>query len=299
MLDLLRKIPSHWTRIYILVMGPLSLAQHFFFNTMNGALLTSLGLYFWMAWFGETKPFTFAQLLIWFSELTSESKTGLATTLVTVIGFLVAFRTATLGWKDQTRMSLRIAVADELELFFDEVAKLTLNIQLYAESVVEEVSQLRHSGLNPETSSTVAMLIEEGPKFRQNRARLSALSIDVHRISSKHYAMLSPLGGVIEALNDSVNALDQITEEMWVHLPIATNQPTSSHAQLFVDRIDLDKWQSLVTCCDKNYDLINGLVSGIRALLFAPLMQLTPSSVSIVMRNSSKFEEALSTIRRR
>lgn len=298
MLDLLRKIPPRWIGRLLFIFAPLAVLQRALLGTMQGALFCSVSLYWYMEVFGEAKPLSTSQLVLWLAELSVESKTGLATSLITVVGFVVAFRTATLNWKEQTRTTLRIAIADEIERFFDEVARRTIDAQLYAEAVVAEVTRIQASRLNPTASGVIDLLIQDGPKFRENRQRLVSLSIEVHRLGSKHYTLLAPLGGVLKALEDCVTSFRQITTEMWVQVPTITPDHPNPHTS-FIDQIDVAKWNSFAACCERNYHIIDGLIGGIRGALLAPLAELTPSALTSVLGMRARFEQALADVRHR
>lgn len=296
MLTVLRRLPGRWFTRLLFLFAPIALLKRFLFGTVFGSLLSALALYWAMSTFGESRPFTADQLAIWFSDLPIESKTSIAASLLTVLGFVIAFHTATVYWKEQTRTTLRIAAAEEIEHFFDEVARRTVDAQIYADSVISETTKAHASGFNPESVAAIDRLIANAPAFLELRQRLTAMSVEVHRIPGKHYSLLLSLGGAVTALEDCAGAFSEIAAAMWVHVPVVAPQHPNRTAA-FVYEIDLQKWRNLSACCERNYSFISGLVAAIRGSLLTPIAEFNFAALRHLLTNRTQFADALSEVR--
>ena len=167
-LALLKRLPpalSAWLFYYGL---PVLLTLRFLLGTITGAFILSLLLY-WAMWsVGVPRPLTFAQLLLWVDELPKESKTAVVTSFLTVVGFLVAFHTATVNWKAAALAKMKADVAGEIELFFNEAARLTIDAQIYVRSLVEAVNLIEAQGATTEAAFNVQRTLEKNPRLSCN-----------------------------------------------------------------------------------------------------------------------------------
>lgn len=240
-LNLLRHLPptmTAWTFYYGL---PVVLAVRFLVGTVWGIFFSSVTLYMVMWFLGQPKPFTPTELVLWVDELSPESKTAVVTTMLTVLGFLVAFYTATINWKAQALAQLKEHVAGEIEVFFSEASRLTIDAQIYVRSLIEAVDTLQSKGMSPDTIFCVRRVLEKAPQFRAARDRLSAMSVEVHQISGRHYAVLSTVWGAIKTLEDCASAFTEITQSMWIHVPIIPDDHPDPLGS-FLAQVNMVEW---------------------------------------------------------
>lgn len=162
-LSLLRRLPpvlSAWLIYYGL---PVVLVLRFLLGTVIGVFALLLLMY-WIMWIsGDPKPLTFAQLLLWVDGLQTESKTAVVTSVLTIFGFLVAFHTAKVNWKAGALTHLKAHVADEIELFFNEAARLTIDAKIYVRSLVEAVNRIQDQGATSDTIFNVKYVLGKTP----------------------------------------------------------------------------------------------------------------------------------------
>lgn len=297
-LSLLRHLPPGVTACAFYYGLPIVLAVRFLVGTVRGVFVLSVALYSVMWLVGEPKPFTLTELLLWLDELAPESKTAVVTTMLTVLGFLVAFHTATVNWKAQALAQLKQHVAGEIELFYAETSRLTTDAQIYARSLIEAVNSLQSQGASPDAIFCVRRALEKAEQFRATRDRLSAMSIEVHGISGRHYGVLSTVWGAVKTLEDCASALTEIASSMWIHVPIipdAHPDPLGS----FLAQVNVPQCMKFVTCCEHNSGFINGNSGGVRGALLAPIVGFNLSSRMSLAGKKAVFTEAMSKVRNR
>jgi hypothetical protein len=132
-LNLLRRLPSSFVSWLFFCVVPLTLIFRFLIGNVFGLLITSVLLYFGTSIFGESKPFNFAQLILWIDGLPIDSKTSAVASVLTIVGFLIAFQTATASWKAEALANLKSHVAAEIEQFFSEASRLTSDAEIYVD----------------------------------------------------------------------------------------------------------------------------------------------------------------------
>lgn len=295
-LSILRRMPPPITAWLFYYGLPVVLVVRFLLGTILGVFALSLLLY-WVMWIaGEPKPLTLAQLVLWVDGLPTESKTAVVTSVLTVFGFLVAFHTATVNWKAEALAHLKAHVAGEIEIFFNEASRLTKDAEIYIRSLVEVVNLVQHVGATSETVFRVQRVLETAPSFLEKRDRLSAMSVEVHRIAGRHYSVLSTVWGATKALEDCAAAFTEITQQMWIRLPNIQPKFADPVSQ-FVTQINVTECTSFIACYKRNFAFINGTTGGVRGLLLAPLVGVNFSSLFNFFGKRSVFIEALEKVK--
>ncbi len=295
-LSLLRRLPPRLTANFFYYGIPVLLLLRFLVGTVFGVLLTSVTLY-WLMWLaGDSKPFTLGQLVLWLDAQPTESKTAVVTSLLTVLGFLVAFHTATLNWKAEALANLKAHVAGEIELFFTEASRLIVDAQIYVRSLVEAVNAVQAQGPTFDAAFKVERAIEKAGDFLAVRDRLSAMSVEVHGISGRHYSILSTMWGASNALEECATAFTEMTKHMWVQLPSIEEDHPDRLAE-FLRLVNVSECSNFVACCERNYGFISGTTGGLRGALLAPLVGFNLSSVLSLAGKRATFIEALAKVR--
>ncbi|UCV22308.1 hypothetical protein [Ferribacterium limneticum] len=246
---------------------------------------------------GEPKPFTPAQLVLWIDGLPAESKTAVVTSVLTVVGFLIAFHSATVNWKAEAVAHLKASVASEIEQFFNEAAQLSTKANIYIHSLVEAVNLVHAEGATPDAAFKIRRAIDQASNFLATRDRLSVMSIEVHGIAGRHCSVLSSVWGTTKALEECAAAFEKIAQQMWIRVPnIEANHP--DQIGQFVAQVNVAECKSFIECYEQSYGFINATSGGIRGTLLAPLIGINLSSILSLYGKQSVLVEALSKIRR-
>jgi len=297
-LDIIRRVPPRITTLVFYYALPVFLLIRFLVSTIWGVLLLSIFLYWSMWHLGASKPYTAAELVLWIDGLSSESKTSVVTTMLTVLGFLVAFHTGTLNWKAQAFAQLKEHVASEVESFFTEASRLTIDAQIYVDSLVEAVNCLQSQGPTNDAVFAVRRALDLAPKFCATRDQLSAMSIEVHRIAGRHYSVLSSVWGAIHTLEECAAAFGEITHKMWVHAPFVMESHPDPLAA-FLAQVNVADCIAFSEACDRNRGFMDGNIGGIRGMLLAPIVGFNLASRMSLSGKKDLFVEAMQKVRRR
>ena len=295
-LSLLKRKPPAVTAWLFYYGLPVDLIIRFLLGSMLGILLLSILLY-WLMWVtGEPKPLTFAQLALWVDALPTESKTAVVTSVLTILGFLIAFHTATVNWKAEALAHLKERVAGEIELFFTEASGLITDTEIYADSLVKTIDLIQRVGKTPDAAFRVQRVLETTSKFLADRDRLSAMSIEVHRIAGRHYSVLSTVWGATKALEECASSFAEITQCMWIRVPnIQANFPDPIGQ--FLSQVNVTECRTFTSSCQQNFGFINGTTGGVRGLLLAPLVGVNLATRFSLSGKHSVFVEAMEKVR--
>lgn len=294
-MQVLRRWPPGFLLWNLRFFLPAALVIRWLSGTLAGAFVTSVTLYAAMNLFADTKPFTPSELLVWFSGLSPELKGGIVSSLVTAVGFFVAFRAASLSWKEQAAITLRITAIDEVSAFYDETLKVAGSMEAYAGTLVNALSQHGREQLSQEGFWLTEHLIKTGEKFVQDRDRLGALSIDVHRLSAKHGSLLVPVPDAIQVLNDCAKALGELSAVVWIHLP----QPSvaSIRAASFIAPLQVEQWAHLIAVSEKFRNYIAALLGALRGQIYLPVAPPNFGLVSVLRSDPAALKDMLRVMR--
>ena len=142
----LEKLPPYISVPVYFMSVMLIVVYQFIFTNIYGALALILLLYFNLYSIAQVSPLTPTELLLWIDGLSAQYKVAIFTSIITITGFIIAFYTATLSWKNQVRTQLKVQAADEIEKFFAIVLSNITTVIIHIESLVNTVKNIQ-SGL--------------------------------------------------------------------------------------------------------------------------------------------------------
>lgn len=150
----------------------------FFFGSIFGIFLTALVLYYYSeSLFGIT-PMDLNGLMGWVVIQSESTKSAILGALITVVGFLIAYATATANWKSQLLANLKVQAAGEIEVFFAECSKLATDCEIYASALIEAVDKIQKGCPAEEAVFLAYYNRDQGQVFLQKRQRLVSLGAE-------------------------------------------------------------------------------------------------------------------------
>jgi len=287
-----KKIPPYISvpAFYIFIF--VTMILRFLFSSTFGALVLAIWLYIYVGAYTLTDPLKPMELIWWLVELPVDYKVALISSIVTVGGFVIAFHIATQNWKDQLKAKLKAEAAREIELFFTGVCRNITVATIYVESLVEAVDEINKVGITADTDFSVRYALEKTYKFLAARDALSEASIEVHRLISKNHSLLSTGFGVPANAKCAAEALMEIREVMWIHVPIV-DMKSQNYIKSFVDQINLAEYKNFLKVCKINYGKISGLSGGIQGYLTAPIWGFSFTMLANLLFSKKEFREAI------
>ncbi|WP_156774666.1 hypothetical protein ACN2MM_09715 [Alkalilimnicola ehrlichii MLHE-1] len=265
---------------------------HFLFGTALGALALAISLYVGAETVLGVEPFSPGELVLWFNGQPEAYKVGLATAAVTLGGFVVAFHTATVSWKQQQQAQLRTQTAGEIEHFFGTTNQLVTDAQLFVESLVEAVNEVQRGSNAREAKFKVDWALSQTREFLSAREQLSQATVQVHRIKGRNYTILCSGWGMPDAFDEAVQALEEIGRKMWIHVPIVdVNNP--NYIQEFHNQVNVQECQQFIDCAEKLSGPISMLAGSIRGNLLSPVIGFNLPTYVRLLRERSAFASAV------
>ena len=255
----------------------------FLFGTIIGSLLLAWLLYATAPYWAGVQPWGGSELLIWFSQLSDEAKIGLASSLVTVLGFFIALHTTMHSWQRQKAAEFRISAAENIYRIISEVNAVILQIQLFAETTAREVQQVREQNMSLEASPILSVLSEDVLAFRANRQRLLQLQQAVIDLPARYSVLFLPLSGMESALEAIKENIATVTKVLWIPAPAGgTDHP--EHRKLLMAQVDPEKYQTLAGTCEAVHNQIAALQGGLNGALMSPILEFNAVALGRILR---------------
>lgn len=277
-------VPAYFVVVFII------LILEFLFTTTFGALLLALSVYVYFDSFTLVSPYTSAELLIWLDGLSIQYRVALFTSIVTITGFVIAFHTATLSWKNQMRAQLKIQAAREFESFFSVVSSNITTAEIYIESLVNTANNIKNGAADAESSFEIGYNQGKVHEFISSRDALSRYSIEITRLISRNHNILLTGWGMLADANRADESLEKITNVMWLHIPVVDlNDP--NHIKSFVDQVDITKCTKFLKVCEANYGIISGLSGGIQGNLSSSIWGISSGLFIDLVQNWKNFSK--------
>lgn len=294
---LLRRFSSKWLMRWLLLMSIAEYIWRTLFGSLLGILVLALSTYAWMSNFSETRPFTPAELAIWISESSTATKTAVATSLLTIVGFLAAFYSSTNSWRTQEKMRLQMRAGEEIDNFFSEAHSAITSTVLYVRSLRDTLELLRTSDEVEEARFKLDYVLGKTSKFLENRERLSSMSVDVHRLAGRYHVLLSQTWALDKALTDAINGLSEIATDVWVNAPeFSSDEPNKR--ELFLRFVNMEQCEKYLESCHRHQVAISALIGGVSGVLAAPIVGSNLATLMDIIKRRSVLEEAVFAVKR-
>jgi len=291
----MEKLPGKWTARLLEYLMPASLLLRYLMSSVGGTLILALLIYATVPILWGVQPWTPEKLLLWVDELPIEAKTGVFTSLLTVVGFLVAFHSATEAWKGQALGEIKLKIAAELEGFSNEAARLITDLEIHAKDSLRAVKSYRANGVTQETVHLTEWAIERSENFKVARQRLSTMGVEVNRIVGNNFSVLASLPGAANWMDQYVAALDLITEKMWIQIPLIPDG--SSRYAYFSDKVNVTAYENLIACCEEKASVMVGLIGGIKGALLQAVVSVNLHTYLALRKHKSKLPQVFQNIR--
>lgn len=278
--------PDIASRIKILLIKAFVLSGyilHVLVGRLFGILLFSLLLYFSAPLIGLAQPYSAHELLLWIDQLPDNYKTTTFGSLLTIVGFLIAFRVGSAQQKQQFISQMKIDVASDVEEFFNEASRKATDIEVYAKYLLEIASIIEEGKDHDSIEFHMYNIANETSKFIQAREILKYKSVEVHRFKGKYSIILASSWGVISQLDKAIQAFNNITDAMWLPSPLI-NPNTPNKEGVFMRQISIEKCQTYIDTYKDNYLIMNSTTGGLRGRLLAPITGMNFSFILSLLK---------------
>jgi hypothetical protein len=248
-----------------------------------GIFVFSLLLYYFAPNIGLSQPFTAQELVLWIEQLPDIHKTTIFSSLLTIIGFLIAFSIGSAQQRQQFISQMKIEAASDIEVLFTEISRKVTGTNIYAKYLLKVASIIKDSSDQSSIDFHMHNIINETNKFIQTRDALIAQSIEVHRLTGRYSIILTSSWSVNQELDKAIEAFNKIIDTIWFSTPII-NPETKDKETVFMRHINIDECQKYIDTYDVNYLLMNKISGGIRGRLVGSITGMNLSFILALLK---------------
>lgn len=266
--------------------------MRFFIANLYGMFFLALGLYYYSDSLWGVKAYTFPQLIDWFVTQSEGTKTALLSSMVTVIGFMIAYATATYNWKAQALSQLRMQAAGEIDAFFAQCTKLTTDCQVYADALVAAVNKIQKECTIEEAMFLAHYNRNQVQPFLQQRQQLASLGIEVHRLQGRYTGLLVLTPGLKSNMELAIKALTNITEKVWFHVPFHIDGDQNP-IQTFINQVNVNDCIVFSKAANNNFGQLNFTSGSVRGHLQSTVVGFSLWSLLFLFRERDGFKQAI------
>lgn len=260
-------------RRYLLSLAVVSIyVTRFLTGNLYGVCLLLSGIYFFVPLLTDIHFFSFSELLVWINSTPTESKTLIVSSLLTIIGFLIAFQSATKNWKDQLQANLRLDAGREIDRTYNQATRLINQLRIYADMFLELGNKVEEKGLTKDTHFGIHYLCQQSSQFIQNRKDVSEIHIDVYSMYGRYGLMFLSCGQTFKNLSIANRSLKEVTEKMWILTPDLDLESVTLIKD-FLNYFDKDKLEGLSRQCELSSQAISTLTGNVKGQLNSKIME--------------------------
>ncbi|PQJ62667.1 hypothetical protein BTO08_20795 [Photobacterium angustum] len=249
--------------IYFLIVS--RLFYRYALGTVWGVFVLSLLLYFNSEAILGTTPISFQDLFVYLMLASETTKAAVLSSLITIIGFIVAYATASANWKDQMRANLKVQASSDCIGFYSEASRNVSTCVIYARALVSAVEKIRSGCTKEEAEFLVYYQRSNLDKFLLARESMIASSINCHTFLSKYDTILFSTPGAKENVELANEALSKLVNDLWFNVPYKV-APDTDQIGTFLAQVDVIKCKKFLSTANEYEQALafhSGATSGV------------------------------------
>lgn len=270
--------------------------SQFLTANLYGILILVILLYLLLPKFTGINPLSFNELLLFIMGLSPEYKVAILTSTLTIVGFLIAFQTATASWQRQKHTEMRLQAAIDFDITYSRINELITAIKIFADLNMDLINKIGKNLPEFEIISVFNYLQSQHNEFLTNRKELSLLHTRSYLFYGRYSNVLSSTWNSFNQLEHVNEALRLVAEKMWLFIPqLAVTSP--NYKELYMQYSNVTKLEDLSNQCGESHEYIAAVIGNIKGKLTAPIFQFNLSALIMIFQKSKWIEHACSIMK--
>ena len=228
----------------------------------------------------------------WLASQSESTKNTILGSLITIIGFLLAYASATANWKSQMLANIKLQASGEVESFFSECSKLSTDCEIYANALVEAVNKIQKDCTVDDALFLVNYYREQGQNFINNRQRLTTLGVDAYNLSGKYGMLFLSAPNLKDSLDNAIRALENINDKLWIDVPFHLEEDKNP-IQTFINQVNVPQCVALKDSVILNHPELNFSAGSVRGNLMSSVIGINFWTVFNLFKDRKSFSEAI------
>lgn len=258
-------------KYFLCTMIILTYIFQFFTGNIHGIFILLSTIYFLVPIFTDIKFLTFSELILILDSTPDNFKYFITSSMLTIIGFLIAFQSATKNWKDQLQANMRLDASRDIDHTYNRVTYLINQIKIYADQFIKLGTKLESHGITNETFFEIVYFSQQGQKFIQDRNELSNINISIQSMYGRYATILLSHKNTLKNLHLANKHISSVTDKMWILIP-SINPQSNTLDKDFLRYYDHNQLKSLSKQCETSSQAISGLAGSVTGQLNSKIM---------------------------
>jgi hypothetical protein len=259
---------------YLLFVGILlRLIVRFFTANIYGIFILFVSIYYISPYVNGVQPFKLNDLIVWFSEQSDTLQSLFLSSLVTVIGFIIAFQSATKNWKDQLVANIRVQASNDIDTIYTRINEIINSLKIYTDTNLKILSRIKSNADVNEIYSNIKFVLSQTEKFRSERQELSSLQSRAFQLYGRYSLILFATLNAFEQLEKINESVRKVAGKMWILLP-TIDISNSDYLKHYLNYVDEEKYMDLSNQCGESYLYISAIAGNVRGKLTTNIAEL-------------------------
>lgn len=261
-----------------------------------GVLLIALVVYWTFERIASIKPLSPPELALWLNALPESYKVALFTSMVTVAGFIVAFRTAMASWRQQMATQFKLDSGTKL---FDKVSatvQSVIDLQIYAEMIIAIATRHEEGVTDAEMEISVQKALEDSKRLDDLRNAFISNFGGFLQVYAEVFTLMTSNPNLTGPLDRIRDAFLSLSRAVYVDMPhVEITDPR--RVERFFAQLQAENFRILRKSCVDVRNVASSLSGGIHGFLLSAIVPSTLYQIVYFARRRKDFESALNGIR--
>ncbi len=191
----------------------------FFTANIYGIFILLVVLYLTYSHLTGVKPLNHKELIIWISEQSETMKALFLSSLMTIVGFVIAFQSATKNWKDQIVANMGVQASDEIDMIYARITELIESIKIYSDLNLDELNKIKNGEDPIKIKDNIVFILSKTDKFISERQELTLLRTKALQLRSRYSQILSLTPNANDLLVKINDKVIKVSKKMWIVVP--------------------------------------------------------------------------------
>ncbi|HEP8365904.1 TPA: hypothetical protein ACRNSX_004716 [Pseudomonas aeruginosa] len=250
----------------------------FLINSPTGILLLSCTLYLFLE-YNDQRVFGPSELALWLSGQNDEVIGSIIGTIVTVLGFIIAYSSGMTAWKKQQYYIMKQDLYKDIDKFSSKFLSLITSCKIFINSTLKLKEDI-DAGRNIEKSKfMLTYMVDQFRQWSENQCTLASMEEEYCDILIRNAPVIISINKVSKRLDIAEAAISKVVENSYISIPPGISPITDENYidafKYYSSKVDVDSCKKLVNEITINHSIISYNLSAAKGDLSYPI--ITPN----------------------
>jgi hypothetical protein len=265
------------------------------FNTILGLLFLSLIIQLLSPYLFNIEPYSFEQLVLWYSDLDIGFKSSVISSLITILGFLIVFQGSHAMWRKEVTTNIRIKASEEFSELFQDLQDCIYEMLSYSSDMQSAHNLIKENANRSEIETEVVYAAKGVSSFIESRSEFLYLNKKLITLRSRYSHELNSFLNGHKQTQKVSDLLTSLISYLYPKMPYI-NAENPSFINSFSRSTDIEEWSKI----EQKLNISSSLLFGPQALVTSglknPILLMNFGTVLSLLRNRNILEEIINNM---